>query len=110
MLKNLILSVITIFCVLYRIEVVRCSSNNVSVNIKFCQAGIIPDIIEDLPIQLKFLSIVYPSQITVNLGNILTPTQTKKQPKIACDLDKASVYTLLMTGRYYKVVYGCCNY
>jgi len=91
MSRPLTLAAITIFCILYRIEA---SSNEISE--KFRQEEIVPDVLEDLP-EIKLLKITYPSKLKVNLGNILTPTQVKEQPKVEYDAEEGAFYTLLMT-------------
>lgn len=93
MSKHLSLALITLFCVLYRIE-----ASSKEIQNKFRDEEIIPDVIDDLP-ELNPLKISYPSGVNVNLGNVLTPTQVKDQPKVEWDAEDGAFYTLLMTGK-----------
>lgn len=94
MSNQLSFTIITLFCVLYRIE----ASSSKEIQNKFRDEGISPDVIDDLP-ELSLLKISYPSGVNVNLGNVLTPTQVKEQPKIEWDAEEGAFYTLLMTGK-----------
>lgn len=40
---------------------------------------------------------IYPSGVTVNFGNELTPTQVKDQPTVTWEAEVDSYYTLIMT-------------
>jgi len=91
MSNHLTLAAIALFCILYRIE-----ANSDNISEKFLQEEIVPDVLEDLK-ELKLLKISYPSKVKVNLGNILTPTQVKDQPKVEWDAEEGAFYTLLMT-------------
>lgn len=74
MSKHLSLLVITILCMLYQI---RASPNEVQN--KFRGKEIAPDVLEDIP-ELKALKISYPSGVSVDLGNVLTPRYGSKRP------------------------------
>lgn len=106
MSKHLTLAAITLFSILYQIEALYPISNEI--NEKFRQEEIVPDVLEDLP-ELKPLKISYPSKVKVNLGNILTPTQVKDQPKVEWDAEKDTFYTLLMTGNVlrWQLIFYC---
>lgn len=92
MAKQLLFILLTIFCVAYQTE-----ASSKDVKNKFQDEEIVPDVLDDLP-QIKKLKINYPSGVSVNLGNILTPTQVQDQPTVEWDADVGSFYTLLMTG------------
>lgn len=91
-----------------------------SVEEKFREHEIVPDVILNAPhkflqvgivekflLQTDVLQIISP-QVTfgthhVNLGNILTPTQVKNQPTLVqWQADPSSFYTLIMTGEMIK--------
>lgn len=93
MSKHLSIVLITIFCVLYRIE-----AGSHEVKDKFRAEEIAPDVLEEVP-ELDSLKISYPAGIKVNLGNVLTPTQVKDQPEVEWEADAGAFYTLLMTGK-----------
>ncbi|XP_018566690.1 phosphatidylethanolamine-binding protein homolog F40A3.3 isoform X2 [Anoplophora glabripennis] len=59
------------------------------------QHEVVPDVIDVAPKQL--VEVKYPSGVTVNLGNVLTPTQVKDQPNVSWEADNNSFYTLCMT-------------
>lgn len=42
------------------------------------------------------LKVSYPSGVSVNLGNVLTPTQVKDKPKLIWEAEKDAYYTLVM--------------
>lgn len=92
MSKHLSLVVVALFCVLYRIE-----ASSKEVKNKFRDEEIAPDVLEAIP-ELDLLKISYPSGMNVNLGNVLTPTQVKDQPKVEWEGEDDAFYTLLMTG------------
>lgn len=73
---------------------VRASSE---VTQKLLEEQVVPDVLDSLP-ELKSLKISYPSGVTVNLGNVLTPTQVKDQPTVEYEAEEGAFYTLLMTG------------
>ncbi|KAJ6637829.1 Phosphatidylethanolamine-binding protein like F40A3.3, partial [Pseudolycoriella hygida] len=66
-----------------------------SVAEKFKEFEIVPDILSVAP--SKLLQITYPSGVTVNLGNELTPTEVKDKPTLKWDYDDDSFYTLIMS-------------
>lgn len=37
----------------------------------------------------------FPSEVSANLGNVLTPTQVKDKPKVAWEAEKGAFYTLV---------------
>lgn len=92
MSKQLSIAVFALFAVLCGIQA---SSDDVKT--KFLEAKISPDVLETVP-DLKFLKISYPSGVSVDLGNLLTPTQVKDQPKVEWEAEEGAFYTLLMTG------------
>ncbi|KAG5685018.1 hypothetical protein PVAND_014221 [Polypedilum vanderplanki] len=57
---------------------------------------IIPDVLQTLP-EIDFLSVFYPSNAKVELGNVLTPTQVKDKPKITFKAEEDAYYTIVMT-------------
>ncbi|XP_055849021.1 phosphatidylethanolamine-binding protein homolog F40A3.3-like [Episyrphus balteatus] len=59
-------------------------------------AGIVPEIIDVPPIQV--LKVTYPSGVTVDNGNDLTPTQVKDQPSVMWDADENALYTLMLVA------------
>jgi hypothetical protein len=73
-----------------------CEASN-EVQSKFREDEIVPDVLEDVP-ELETLKISYPSGVSVNMGNVLTPTQVKDQPKVEFEAEAGAFYTLLMTG------------
>lgn len=56
---------------------------------------VVPDVVPVLPEEV--LKISYPSGVTVNLGNELTPTKVKEIPTVKWDAEANSYYTLCMT-------------
>lgn len=62
--------------------------------------GIVPDVIDKAPV--KLLSVVYPNNITVDIGKVLTPTQVKDPPTVSWDSEANTYYTLCMTGTYFR--------
>lgn len=92
MSKHLSIAVVVLFAV---VSGIQASSDEVKT--KFIDAKISPDVLESVP-DLKALKISYPSGVTVNLGNVLTPTQVQDQPKVEWDAEEGVLYTLLMTG------------
>ncbi|XP_031847459.1 protein D2 [Nomia melanderi] len=57
--------------------------------------GVVPDVIDKAP--AKLLSVVYPNNITVDVGKVLTPTQVKDPPTVTWDSEANAYYTLCMT-------------
>ncbi|XP_058812161.1 protein D1-like isoform X2 [Topomyia yanbarensis] len=60
----------------------------------FTEFGVVPDVVNDAPTEIA--NITYPSGVSVLVGNELTPTQVKDQPKIEWSSDADSYYTLFM--------------
>lgn len=56
---------------------------------------VVPDVISVAPSEVATVS--YPSGLSVNLGNELTPTQVKDIPNVDWNADASSFYTLCMT-------------
>lgn len=56
---------------------------------------IVPDVIPVAPAEIAKIS--YPSGVTVNEGNELTPTKVKDIPTVQWNADSGSFYTLCMT-------------
>lgn len=56
---------------------------------------VVPDVIPVAPKDIA--KVTYPSGVSVNLGNELTPTQVKDQPKVEWNADSNALYTLCMT-------------
>lgn len=67
---------------------------------KFREEEIIPDIIDDFTFELQPLNVTYPtSGVSVNLGNILKPSEVRTAPEVKWEADAGAFYTLLMTGK-----------
>lgn len=94
MSKKLLFAVFVLFVV-----VCRNQASSDDVKAKFLEAKISPDVLETVP-DLKLLKISYPSGVTANLGNVLTPTQVQDQPKVEWEAEDGVFYTLLMTGEF----------
>lgn len=60
----------------------------------FDEAGLIPDVIDTIPPSI--LSVTYPNDEAVDLGNELTPTEVINIPTVEWDADPQSYYTLAM--------------
>ncbi|XP_058467297.1 protein D3-like [Malaya genurostris] len=60
----------------------------------FAEHGVVPDVVDVTPKEIA--KIAYPSGVSVQGGNELTPTQVKDQPKIEWTSDPNSYYTLFM--------------
>lgn len=88
-MKNLQFALIVVLCAFYRA--------GASITQKLLDEEVVPDVVDSLP-ELKSLKITYPSGVTVNMGNVLTPTEVKDQPTVEFEADKRAFYTLLMTG------------
>lgn len=70
------------------------------INDKFREEEIIPDIIDDVTVELQPLNVTYPtSGVSVNLGNPLKPSQVTIEPEVRWEADAGAFYTLLMTGK-----------
>lgn len=46
---------------------------------------------------IDYFQISYPSGVSVNFGNELTPTQVRDKPTVEYEADKNKLYTLIMT-------------
>lgn len=99
MLKFLTFALI-VSCVTYQSE-----ASAGDVETKFRDEEIVPDVLAVLP-ELKVLKISYPSGVSVNLGNVLTPTQVKDKPTVEWEAEAGALYTLLMTGEFVKLQTG----
>lgn len=97
MSKYLSLVFIALSCAVYQTE-----ASVKEVQNKFASEEIVPDVIADFPEPKTELKISYPSGVKVELGNVLTPTQVKDQPKVEWDAEDGALYTLLMTGRTFE--------
>lgn len=62
---------------------------------KLEELEVIPDVISTAPTEL--LKVEYPGGVSVNLGNELTPTQVKEQPKVTWNAEPSANYVLCMT-------------
>jgi hypothetical protein len=80
-----------VFCVVFH------SGASNDVQSKFSDNEIVPDVLESLP-EIETLKVSYPSGVSINLGNVLTPTQVKDQPTVEYEAEAGAFYTLLMTG------------
>lgn len=70
------------------------------INDKFREEEIIPDIFDDINVELQQLNITYPnSGVSVNLGNALRPSQVRIAPEVRWEAESDAYYTLLMTGK-----------
>jgi len=61
----------------------------------FVENQIVPDVIDNAPKGSAQVS--YPSGVTVNFGDELTPTQVKDIPTVKWNSESGILYTLLMT-------------
>uniref|UniRef100_A0AC34FVV2 Phosphatidylethanolamine-binding protein n=1 Tax=Panagrolaimus sp. ES5 TaxID=591445 RepID=A0AC34FVV2_9BILA len=72
------------------------SSSSSQVSEAFAYHGIIPDVIQKAP--ENKLNVSFGNGLKVELGNVLTPSQVKKQPhNIEWNADKNALYTLVKT-------------
>jgi hypothetical protein len=62
--------------------------------------GIIPDVLDEFKPSVP-LNVSY-SGTSVEVGKELTPTQVKDHPQVAYQADSDSLYTLILTGTYFK--------
>lgn len=60
----------------------------------FIDNEIVPDSLSVAP--KKMVNVSYPSGVTVNLGNKLTPTKVKDVPEVTWDAEPGAYYTLLL--------------
>ena len=82
---------IPIFVLLCTILIVKASE----VSESFAKNGVVPDVIVTSPENLVKVS--YPSGISVNLGNTVTPTEVKDVPTVEFEAEQDSYYALIMT-------------
>lgn len=94
-IKIFLITIITL-CVFYRSE-----ASESGIQHKFRDNEIIPDVLEEVP-EIETLKISYPSGVSVESGNVLTPTQVKDQPTVEYKAEAGAFYTLLMTGEEKK--------
>lgn len=66
-----------------------------AVNANMEKHQVVPDVIPVAPADK--VKVTYPSGVTVDEGNELTPTQVKDVPKVEWNADSSSFYTLCMT-------------
>ncbi|VDP10914.1 unnamed protein product [Soboliphyme baturini] len=63
---------------------------------KFTEHGVVPDVISKAPDHL--IEVKFSSGVSVNLGNVLTPTQVKDPPiHIKWPSEPGALYTLILT-------------
>lgn len=68
------------------------------INDRFLEEEIVPDILDYLPDDMRPLRVVYLPGVEINLGTILSPSQTRLQPDVSWEAESA-YYTLFMTGK-----------
>lgn len=69
------------------------------VNDKFRDEEIVPDVLDEVAVDLQKLNVTYHSSgVSVNLGNALKPSEVADQPDVTWESQPDSFYTLLMTG------------
>ncbi|KAL4002382.1 Hippocampal cholinergic neurostimulating peptide [Acanthocheilonema viteae] len=81
--------------VLYPISTEEGSDTTMSVEEAFKKHQVVPDVVSTAP--TKLITIDYSSGVKANLGNELTPTQVKDEPKVSWEADAESLYTLVLT-------------
>ncbi|KAK6101136.1 Phosphatidylethanolamine-binding family protein [Brugia pahangi] len=84
-----------IVVMLYPISTEQGSDTTMSVEEAFKKYQVVPDVISMVP--TKLINVDYSGGAKVNLGNELTPTQVKDEPKVSWDAEAKSLYTLVMT-------------
>ncbi|XP_054752563.2 protein D3-like [Lytechinus pictus] len=62
---------------------------------KWAELGVVPDVIDVAP-PLR-AEVVYPSGVSCDFGNELTPTQVKDMPHITFPSEEGALYTVIMT-------------
>lgn len=93
-MRHLLLTSLTVFLVVHRIE-----ATSEQIKQKFMDEEIVPDILDSLPETMVAVMVTYPtSGVSVDLGNALTPSQVRDEPKVEWEARAGVVYTLLMTG------------
>lgn len=63
---------------------------------KLREEEIVPDVLQKLDDDVKLLKVSWDEDVEADLGNILTPTQVQKQPKVEYKAEKDTYYTLAM--------------
>lgn len=71
------------------------SAEMINVESAFIENEILTDLKLDLGPQ-SLVEITYPSGVSVNLGNILTPTQVKDVPSLKWNYEENTLYTIFM--------------
>lgn len=72
---------------------------------KFTDEEIVPDVIESLPAIMAPLKVTYQaSNVVVNLGNNLKPSQVQVEPKVEWEARSDAFYTLLFTGKKFYFI------
>lgn len=66
------------------------------VNKRLREEEIIPDVLGKLSDDVNLLKVSWNDEVKASLGNILTPTQVQKQPKIEYEAEDDAFYTLAM--------------
>jgi len=61
----------------------------------------LPNLVDTAP--KSELSVKY-GELTVKLGNVLTPTQVKNPPAVQWSGDSSKFYVLCMTGKYFVFI------
>uniref|UniRef100_A0A915CT60 Phosphatidylethanolamine-binding protein n=1 Tax=Ditylenchus dipsaci TaxID=166011 RepID=A0A915CT60_9BILA len=70
-------------------------ASTMSTSAAFSKEGVVPDVISKAP--EKQVSVEFDSGVKAELGNTLTPTQVKNQPKVSWEAQDGSLYTLIKT-------------
>lgn len=71
------------------------SASKMDIAGKLKELGVIPDVIKTAPTEI--LKVEYPGNVSVSLGNELTPTQVKDEPTVSWNADPKENYVLCMT-------------
>jgi Phosphatidylethanolamine-binding protein len=82
--------------VAFTLSCYQCEESTKDVERRLREDEIIPDVLQKLS-DVKYLKVTYPSGVSADLGNILTPTQVKDEPKVEYEADSKEFFTLLMT-------------
>jgi hypothetical protein len=98
------MKLLVILIVIVTISFSKCQvSAEKSVKKAFIDEEIVPDVLKSVD-DVKNLKVTYPSGVKVDLGNVLTPTNVKDQPKVEWEAEPDAFYTLLMTGKYNYII------
>lgn len=97
-------TVVASVCILLSVQFISCCSaaeeetknSGMVVNAQtaFAEHEVVPDVVDAAPKEL--LKVTYPSGVSANGGEELTPTQVKDQPKLEWSADPNAFYTLFM--------------